>query len=69
MGTDITSPTFSPLSILDDHPASAPAEATDARAAAAVRAPVREAAVPVPEADPGPEPVLPPADQPVALQA
>lgn len=74
MGTDITSPTFSPLSILDDHPASAPAEATDAREAAAVRAPddgapVREAAVPVPEADPGPEPVLPPADQPVALQA
>lgn len=75
MGTDIsTISSGSLLSCLDDRPATAPAELADIREAETARAPaetapVREAAVPVPAPDPGPEPVLPPAEQPVALQA
>ena len=75
MGTDIsTISTGSLLSYLDDRPATAPAELADIREAEAARvlaetAPAREAAVPDPEADPVHEPVLPPADQPVADQA
>ena len=75
MGTDIsTISTGSLLSYLDDRPATAPAELADIREAEAARvlaetAPAREAAVPDPEADPVHEPVLPPAEQPVADQA